>query len=1686
MKSFRRTAGVTQFFPALSVLCLLCALSLPSRAQDAKIKVDPDAAKNYLSLAQGVSPARLSQTIAALSGIHYTVPNQPASAPVTAYSRVAGTPGGEQAQAYVRRQFNAIFGAGNVAEEPFTVTAPIDNGAFIQGVGLPKPFALQPLWPNLVRTSTLPAAGISGPLIYAGRGELSNFRGKLVQGSIVLLDFNCGTDWLNAARLGAKAVIFTAPTETMRGEGESKFIGIPVAVPRFLISRTDAAALQSAVLTTPNFQVHLACDNPWRTSTTSNIVGTIHGVGPLADQNIIIESYYDSMSIVPTEAPGAESADGMASLLEIARAFKAHPPKRTVLFVACGAHFLGIQGARTYVDQHVDGWRPISALDNLKHSLFHQALPDRTNVLLFSGLDLTSQTGSVGVFYKGYFYDYREDIQGDFSDIGRTFRENADKIGQTLGFDPATAFADGVNGAGGKTWRNYLPGRFAFDAEAATMAGGKGVTFATTDDARQETDTPLDTPDKVNIVNLAAQTRLLAGEYWHILNDTNDPNAITPASTASLMPIPTWPAWTRQGLRLGFSKLTGRVLLFDPKKNFVPDEPVANSLAVVQNPSKTMMGVRGNLIEGTGGGAGKASFEFDGLPLVISNGTGLRFAPANNIHIGAYHIYQGDKLVIGNLPPASDDAGTGKRFDSDFKDLLSKVGGVTQTIFSEDNTSSATRSVTVEMASAQQVAAAIARLKGQSFEGRPLSVSDFSASRGDIDYAPDQGVNGAANYPTQFDITGGIKETQVIVFPCVATSIYDLIDQQSLTSLTDVSVYDGASDGEPRQYGFILSGVEPGVSYVEDVAVLFSTPGPETRLKVVMKSGPAAPPRFLLINSLPTNPHLSLAENQRNAQGIGYAVGVASARYGSSDNRPPDPNNPNDIVRNGAITNTALRVAKDMWNLDEFRIANLAKFRIVQLHDPLNPLTHLHDLAKEDIDKALAAYNAQDYEEFDAYSRQAWANEARVYPQAQQTANDVVQGVIFYLFLLIPFAYFLERLLFGYSDLRRQLTAAFGIFLVIFFIFSQIHPAFSIGAVNPLIILIAFVMLALSVIVSLLVWGKFEEQLKQFNKSVSGVHKADVGKASIAFAAFALGISNMRRRKERTLLTCLTLVLLTFTVLSFTSIVNTIRYNDVAAPGTALYNGILLRMPTWDALQQPAYRLLSDEYGSRFPVAPRAWFFGTQQGQQSFLHLTRAHFATDVKGVNGLTPQEAQVTGIDKALTSGRWFNRADTYAAVIPQGVANSLQITPADVGKVTINFSGVPYLVIGIVDADKIKTIKDLDDEALTPVDYQAQQNQGGGSASGGSGGGGGAQGFQQYLHLDPDNVLYVPYNTLINMGGDLRSVAINMGSAQTTATELQSLMPRLDLNLYAGENGANHRFSAIGATSSQGLINIIIPILIAALIVLNTMLGSVFERVKEIAIFSSIGLSPGNIAMLFIAESLVYGIIGAVSGYLIGQLLAKTISYFHILPGLYLNFSSTSAELAIGLVVAVVLLSTIFPARKASEVATPAVDRTWKVPEPDGDVWRITLPFAVAGAQATGINQFLAEWFRAYEEQSVGDFLTQGIETGAEDVDGVRSYRLSGRIWLAPFDLGVSQMISLDTTPTDLEDVYEVHLTLTRVSGDVSNWKRVNRRFLNVIRKQFLIWRTLTDLERERYLEIAGTPVAPSASETVGAAL
>ncbi len=1529
--------------PLAWMLALIFALAW---AAPLRAAVDEALAARYRSLAGSVDSKRIAATVRELSSHG---------------SRVVGYPGERFAAEFVKRELSDVLGAAQVREEPFIATVPIDKGASLEVGG--RRFAIHGVWPNLVRTSQLPPEGISGPLVYGGNGLLGAFNGKRVEGSVVLVDFNSGTDWLNAPRLGAKAVVFIEPDQTMRGEAEAKFVSIPLAIPRFYISRSDAQVLQAMALGRRPMEARLSAKMQWEQVESRNFIGVLPGKSKnpaIAKQIIVVQAHYDGMSVVPALAPAAESAGGIAGLLETARILKENGSERTVWFVATSGHFLGLQGIRELVERHMDEWQVPGPFAKL----FGRAKEPKDPIYLWVGLDLASQTRSLGIFYKGHFMNVREDTQNLFSDIGRIARENNEKVAEVLGYEAKKRFADGINPVDGKSWRNFIPGKPAFDSEVVGMAGGYGVTFASIDDSRNQVDTPFDTFEKVNPANLALQLKTIVCLLQHFVNDPNDPSG----DPKKQIPLFKTCQWTRMGLRSGFAVVRGRVRDYDPRKSLVPSTPVSGALAILPHVTntKSFLGVRGNLVQmvsdgrsGIAGVDGKSTFAFVGMPPTT--------ADQQRHSVAAYHV--------------------------------------------DPNT-------------------------------------------GDIDYAPDKGVSGV-DYPTEFSITTGEKEATVVVFPCVATSIYDLVDQQALRTLSTMTIYDGVTNGEPRQYGYALSKPEPGVSYVEDTAVVFARRGNEfagdnpeaaaadadatnklRQFKIVMGSGPAAT-RFLLINSTPRNP-----------EGEGYVMGAGTGSAAI------------DSSRSSAITHTALKVAQDMWRIDDFRIKRLLANNIRN-----EGVLKLHELAGEYLKKAEEALAAQDYQLFDTYARAAWGYESRAYPDVTKTQQDVVNGVIFYLALMLPFAYFLERLLFGYSDLKRQLLASFLIFLGVFGIFAAIHPAFRI-TLNAGIILLAFIMLALSALVTVLVWQKFEQQLKEQSRETSGTHSRDAGGGSIAVAAFALGVANMRRRKARTGLTCATLVLLTFTVLAFTSIVQDLRFNQVSAPGKPVYNGILLRDPNWNALQQVAYRLLDDEFGKKRLVAPRGWFLGTQPGEQTFLTLKRADREFGAKGTVGLTPAENQVSRIGEAVVAGRWFEPTDRLSMILPRKIADALRIADADVGSAKVSFSGQDYTVVGILDQDAVKKVLDLDQEPLTPVDFvQMQQLQKQGKADNSSG-------FQQYLHLDPEVVFFIPYQTLINLGGDLRSVAIGYDSDEASVlSDLKdNLMKRFDMNLYAASAGKIDRFSSIAATSGAGMETVVVPILIAALIVLNTMLGSVYERVKEIHIFSSIGLSPANIGTLFMAEALVYAILGSVAGYVLGQGISKVLTVFNLLQGLSLNFSSVSAVLSTLIIVAVVLLSTLWPAKKASEVATPSINRSWNVPDPVGDDWAIRLPFAVTGDQARGVNGFLAEWFRSYEGYSVGDFITEGITEETFDSEHGLAWRIGCKAWLAPFDLGVSQMIRLETVPTDLEDVYDLRLTLVRVSGDVSNWKRVNRRFLNTLRKQFLIWRTLNAAERERYLETA----------------
>ena len=146
-----------------------------------------------------------------------------------------------------------------------------------------------------------------------------------------------------------------------------------------------------------------------------------------------------------------------------------------------------------------------------------------------------------------------------------------------------------------------------------------------------------------------------------------------------------------------------------------------------------------------------------------------------------------------------------------------------------------------------------------------------------------------------------------------------------------------------------------------------------------------------------------------------------------------------------------------------------------------------------------------------------WAWRRGLTRRSWRRSTDVLEGVIFFLALVLPAAFFGERLLFAAADIRRQL-AGFGLLLLaIWLILAQVHPAFELA--EPLVVLLAFAIMAMAGLVLFMLVGRFNRVMAQHQSQQTRVHAQDLSRLSASYAAFMLGISNMRRRPLRTGLT---------------------------------------------------------------------------------------------------------------------------------------------------------------------------------------------------------------------------------------------------------------------------------------------------------------------------------------------------------------------------------------------------------------------------------------------------------------------------------------------------------------------------------------------------------------------------------------
>lgn len=351
-----------------------------------------------------------------------------------------------------------------------------------------------------------------------------------------------------------------------------------------------------------------------------------------------------------------------------------------------------------------------------------------------------------------------------------------------------------------------------------------------------------------------------------------------------------------------------------------------------------------------------------------------------------------------------------------------------------------------------------------------------------------------------------------------------------------------------------------------------------------------------------------------------------------------------------------------------------------------------------------------------------------------------------------------------------------------------------------------------------------------------------------------------------------------------------------------------------------------------------------------------------------------------------------------------------------------------------------------------------------------------FRSSYHLSPANVLVLPHQTLQELGGTVRSVAVRFEDAAAAQPLTQDLLLRLGLTLFAGRRPAPGQeiavssYTSLGTTSIQGISALAVPILIGALIILNAMLGAVYERSREIGIYSSVGLAPVHIALLFVAEALVYAVLGVTLGYLLGQGLGRVLAWAGVLGAVTLNYSSMAAVFSCVLVMAVVFLSTWYPARLAARSAVPDVMRRWRPPPPGGDRWEFRFPFMVGRGEVLGICGFLYNLFDGYRDESIGTYYVRQVRVVQVGSGDGREYALQLLLWLAPFDMGVSQYTQIEFVPTETPQAHAIELFIQRLSGQHSSWQRVNHAFVNRLRRELLIWHTLREDARSYHRETA----------------
>lgn len=952
---------------------------------------------------------------------------------------------------------------------------------------------------------------------------------------------------------------------------------------------------------------------------------------------------------------------------------------------------------------------------------------------------------------------------------------------------------------------------------------------------------------------------------------------------------------------------------------------------------------------------------------------------------------------------------------------------------------------------------------------------------GHLRYATDYGIHGDGNPSfqcTDLEINRWDLKIPVTLFECGSLELFDLVDPQRRSP--DHWVYGqylhaynyGAHHGDLAVPVFLgIAGVKDVDSHTDADRWGYAQYGPTA---MVFLPSNTTFGLEVLLGAWHRN-FAVLADRGEDGKPRGYSVEPGQVIRPARDHSP------------GPLT-----CVRQLERLNEDR---LMRFSEHDVSSPLAKKNHSESVAA--IREGEKAHNDKDWRKAFASYRRGWMLESKAYLSVMGLLLDVVSTTVLYFVLLIPFSFMVERLIFPQRTVLGAAVVSVLVFSVFALILYLFHPGFQL-AHNVMVTVIAFVIVVMTIPALILLLVRGVAMLKAIGSKSVITQQSEAESAGVVMAALSLAVSNMRQRPLRTAMTLSTITALVMAlVLLTTSAAFDFKILDPADTGQAGFEGIQVFNATDRrlALLTEGAELFEDLLRDEALVIPRETInYGYDRklkhgaivleanGQQTPVSYLQVMDHRDNLPEYTLHEGEKTRKVHLSDLMKGGFLAEGDVDACLIPNTMAEALQV---DVGD-TVTVMGMALKVKGIWIAREEVT----DAEGKTvfvpgPLDKLADLD---GSPIT-------AMHSARFKEAEPDNPIHAPSHEMIIVSRTwvnrqavfprniFSLVVIPNGSdkdpdlIESVAARISREMMNVDVftHYVDRETGVSkaRRISMLTATHVKGSSMMFVITGVAVLMILSIMTGTVHERMKEIHIFSSVGLAPGHVAGMFLVEALVYAGIASVLGYFLGMVALKVLLGYLKDTGqaqeFYPNYLGVYVLYSIGIAVATTVTSSLYPIRLASRIVNPSEGKSWETDaEGDDDRLTIRLPFiATTWEEARSMMVYAYDFLAMHQGERSGRFVCEEAPAG-RTVE--RTAGLAVPVWLAPFERDLTQRVELNVTRQPGDPWWEMGLKLQRNSGPAYLWRRGTRVFVNMLIKHLLRWRAATAQQEEDCLKRA----------------